>query len=101
MSAEAIVITVIITIFSAPIAWYIWRKLDQLFKNKSNEGIVKDYYKALQKKEIERKEELKEKQQIIDALKRSSISTLRLIERYDKPLNAILILQPSKTAGFY
>jgi len=91
MSAEAIIITIVITILSAPIAWYIWRKLDQLFKNKSNERIVKDYYEALQEKELERKEEFKEKQQIIDALKRSSISTSRLIERYDKPLNAILI----------
>jgi hypothetical protein len=89
-----IILTIVIPIILIPISWLVYRKLDQFFKTRKNEEIAEEYFSGLRDKDrhIDSLEkELGEKHQIINALKRSGISTARLIERYDKPLNAILI----------
>jgi len=72
--------------------------LDKLFLKKSNAEIIEIYEKRIEDRDREiealkkdqRKRE-KEKHHIIQSLKRSGLSTDKLIERYDKPLYSILI----------
>ncbi len=115
MSTEAILTTILITIITAPIVWFISWKLDQYFKVRRNQEIAKEYLQGLAIKdgaiserekriielESQKEKEAGEKRQIIEALRRSGISTTRLIERYDKPLNAILISYDYQTPAAF
>ncbi len=98
--------------YSAIIGWITSKLLNTFFKDRTIEKIIDTYEARLAEKEndIERlttqkysKE--KERNRIIKALKRSGLSTDKLVEKYDNPLNAILIsyatqVEQTKT-GYY
>lgn len=89
-------------IISAIVGWITSNILDKIFKReKTNEEILKlrtELIQQLEEKDKQiiklsdaRKGELKERQRIIDSIKRSGLSTEKLIDRYGKGLSAILI----------
>jgi hypothetical protein len=93
-------------IFSAIVGWFTSKILDRVFfrKKSNNEEIIGIYERRLaekdeliQKLEKAQKKRKKEKRRIIQSLKRSGLSTDKLVERYDKPLNAILISYSHQT----
>jgi hypothetical protein len=100
--------------FSAIVGWFTSKILDSVFfrKKGDNKEIIGTYERRLaekderiQKLEKSQKKREKEKRRIIQSIKRSGLSTDKLVERYDKPLNAILIsyvtqVEPSGT-GYY
>jgi hypothetical protein len=89
-------------IISAIVSWITSNILNKIFKReKTNEEIIKlrlELIRQLEEKDKQivklsdvQKEELKERQRIIDSIKRSGLSTEKLIDRYGKGLSAILI----------
>jgi len=79
------------------------RKTDQIIETLEERLAGKD--KSIERLRREQKRRAKERHHIVQALKRSGLSTDRLIDRYDKPLNAILIsyatqVEPTQK-GFY
>jgi len=80
-------------------SWIISHILDHIFSTgrKTEEIIITyerrlvDKEKSIEKLTREQKKAEKERLRVIDSLKRSGLSTEKLVERYDKPLNAILI----------
>jgi hypothetical protein len=82
------------------------------FSRNSNKEIVLVYEERLQEKDerirkltSEEKKHVRERLHVIQALKRSGLSTEKLVEKYDRPLNAILIsyvtqVKPGKR-GYY
>ena len=100
-------------IIDAIIGWVTSTILNRIFfKSRQNEEIVRAYERRLEKKDErierltrERKKREKEKHRIIESLKRSGLSTGKLVERYDKPLNAILISYVTQveqtSSGYY
>jgi hypothetical protein len=101
-------------ILSAVFGWFTSKVLDRIFfrKKSSNAELIGVYERRLaekdehiQKLEKAQKKREKEKRRIIQSLKRSGLSTDKLVDRYDKPLNAILIsyvtqVEPTGT-GYY
>lgn len=100
-------------IINAIISWITANILNRVFfRSRKPEKIIDDYEIRLKEKEkrikelaTESKKREKEKQRIIQSLKRSGLSTEKLVERYDSPLNAILIsyatqVEPTGT-GYY
>ncbi|MCK4614865.1 MAG: hypothetical protein KAU14_08680 [Thermoplasmata archaeon] len=91
----------------ALMSWGVARLLNSILKKKDNSEIVELLMNRIQTLEFE-KDDLRgsmqkekehqtaDKQQIISALKRKGISTDKLIERYNKPLFAILISYASQ-----
>lgn len=103
------IVLILKTLGDAILEWLIGKSLDErfpwLFKN--NLKIIEEYEKRIKGKDVhikklkerrERGEEKhkKEKARIIASLKRRGLSTDKLIEKYDKPLNAILISYSSQ-----
>jgi len=99
--------------FSAIISWVVsnilnrfffrTRKTDQIIE--ALEGRLAEKDKSIERLRKEQKRRAKERHRIVQALKRSGLSTDKLIDKYDKPLNAILIsyatqVEPT-TKGFY
>ena len=99
--------------FSAIISWIVSnilnrfffraRKTDQIVE--ALEGRLADKDKSIERLRKDQKRRTKERHRMIQALTRSGLSTDRLIDRYDKPLNAILIsyatqVEPTQK-GFY
>lgn len=89
-------------IIAAIIDWIVSNILDKIFKRqKTNEEIFKlrvEFLQRIEEKDRQitklnnaQKVELQEKQRIIDSIKRSGLSTEKLIDRYGKGLRAILI----------
>jgi hypothetical protein len=89
-------------IISAIVGWITGNILNKIFRReKNNEEIIKlrsELLRQLEEKDRqiiklndEQKDVIKEKQRIIDSIKRSGLSTEKLIDRYGKGLNAILI----------
>ena len=103
-----------ITIFiSAIVSWVINNILNRVFfRARKTEKIIDTYERKLAEKDKsireltrEQKKREKEKHRIFQSLKRSGLSTDKLVERYDRPLNAILIsyvtqVEPTGT-GYY
>ena len=100
-------------IISAIVSWITSNILTRIFfKARKIEEIIDTYERRIEEKEksIERltreqKKREKEKHRIFQSLKRSGLSVDKLVERYDKPLNAILIsyvtqVEPTGT-GYY
>jgi len=87
------------TIFNSIISWIVAKVLDLFFgKAKRNEEIIEIYEKRLEEKDMsieklrkETEKRGKERYRIIQSLKRSGLSVSKLVERYDRPLSAILI----------
>lgn len=79
--------------------WIIAKVLDRFFpKSKENENILRIYELRLKEKEKsieklrrESRRQEAERYRFIQALKRSGLSVSKLVERYDKPLNAIIV----------
>jgi len=89
-----------ISIIWGPIvSWFTTEILNRIFfRGRKTEEIINTYEKRLKEKDksiqkLERaqKKREKEKRRIIQSIKRSGLSTDKLVERYNKPLNAILI----------
>lgn len=86
-------------IFNAIVSWVVTNILNRVFfKTRNTSQIIETLEERLAQKEKnielltkEQKKRVKEKQHFVQALKRSGLSTEKLINRYDKPLNAILI----------
>jgi hypothetical protein len=89
-------------IISAIVGWITSNILNKIFKReKNNQEIIKlrsELLRQLEEKDHqiikltdEQKDIIKEKQRMIDSIKRSGLSTEKLINRYGKGLNAILI----------
>lgn len=89
-------------IISAIVSWITSNILNKLFRReKNNEEIIRlraELLKQLEERDRqiiklndEQREEIKEKRRIVDSIKRSGLSTEKLINRYGKSLNAILI----------
>lgn len=100
-------------IIGALVSWIISNILDRVFpRGRKNEEIIEIYERRIEEKEKsieelkrERKKREKERHRIIQSLKRSGLSTRKLVERYNKPLNTILIsymtqVEPTGT-GYY
>lgn len=100
-------------IIGAFVSWIISNILDRVFpRGRKNEEIIEIYERRIEEKEKsieelkrERKKREKERHRIIQSLKRSGLSTRKLVERYNKPLNTILIsymtqVEPTGT-GYY
>jgi hypothetical protein len=81
------------------ISWFIGQVLNRFFfKSRITEKIISTYELRLREKEWnitqlqqQTQAQQDEKQRMLSALKRSGISTDKIIEKYDKPLYAILI----------
>jgi len=97
----------------AIVSWVVNNILNRFFfRGRKNEEIIKVYERRILEKDQsiatlrrEQKKREKEKYRIIQSLKRSGLSVDKLVERYGKPLNAILIsyvtqVRPNKK-GFY
>lgn len=97
----------------AIVSWVVNNILNRFFfRGRKNEEIIKVYEGRILEKDQsiatlrrEQKKREKEKYRIIQSLKRSGLSVNKLVERYGKPLNAILIsyvtqVRPNKK-GFY
>ena len=86
-------------LFSAIIGWIVSNILNQFFFRarktgqiiETLEGRLAEKDKSIEQLRREQKRRTKEKHHIVQALKRSGLSTDKLISKYDKPLNAILI----------
>ena len=86
------------------IKWFMEKIWDRIFPKKNeNLEIIKIYEEKIQvleedKERLSKKKELTDKEiaRIIDSIKRSGFSTKRVIETYDKPLNAIFISYASQ-----
>ncbi len=86
-------------IISAIVGWITSNILNRIFfRARKTDEIIKIYEKRIQEKEKsleritrEQKKGEKEKHRIIQSLKRSGLSTDKLVERYDNSINAILI----------
>ena len=113
MDANTIIIIIVGAIVSGIIGWIITKVLNRFFlKARKNKEIINTYEKRLEEKEKsiekltrEQKKREKEKHRIIQSLKRSGLSTRKLVERYNRPLNTILIsymtqVEPTGT-GYY
>lgn len=105
-------------VISAIVSWIVNNILNRFFfRARKNEEIIKARERRILERRIsekdrsiaklrrEQKKREKEKYHIIQSLKRSGLSTDKLVERYDKPLNAILIsyvtqVRPNKK-GYY
>lgn len=87
------------TIYQATIGWLIGKILDLIFsRNKQNDAIISAYEKRLKENELiiknlenESHRREQESQRVFQSIKRSGISVDKLVEKYDRPLNAILI----------
>lgn len=105
-----IFIVIIIPVGLIFLGWIINRVLDRFFfKPKMNEKIItmydsrfteqdKSYRERLEEKDRkietvtrEQRKRQRESHRIIESLKRSGLSTGKLVQRFDRPLNAILI----------
>lgn len=97
----------------AIVSWVVNNILNRFFfRSRKNEEIIKVYERRILERDQsiatlrrEQKKREKEKYRIIQSLKRSGLSVDKLVERYGKPLNAILIsyvtqVRPNKK-GFY
>lgn len=97
----------------AIVSWVVNNILNRFFfRGRRNEEIIKVYERRILERDQsiatlrrEQKKREKEKYRIIQSLKRSGLSVDKLVERYGKPLNAILIsyvtqVRPNKK-GFY
>lgn len=97
----------------AIVSWVVNNILNRFFfRGRKNEEIIKVYERRILERDQsiatlrrEQKKREKEKYRIIQSLKRSGLSVDKLVERYGKPLNAILIsyvtqVRPNKK-GFY
>jgi hypothetical protein len=100
-------------IIGAIVSWITSNILNRIFfRGRKTEEIINTYEKRLEEKDKsiekiirEREKGEREKYRIIQSIKRSGLSTDKLVERYDKPLNAILIsyatqVEPTGT-GYY
>jgi len=100
-------------LFSAAVGWVVSNILNRFFfrARKTNqiieamEGRLADKDKSIERLMKGEKRRTKERHHIVQALKRSGLSADKLIDKYDKPLNAILIsyatqVEPA-TSGFY
>lgn len=100
-------------LINAIVSWIVNNILNRFFfRGRKNEEIIKVYERRILEKDQslatlrrEQKRREKEKYHIIQSIKRSGISTEKLIERYDRPLNAILISYASQkeltSRGYY
>jgi hypothetical protein len=70
------------------------RKTEQIME--ALEGRLAEKDKDIERLRKEQRKRVKERHHIVQALKRSGISTDKLINKYDKPLNAILISYASQ-----
>ena len=83
----------------AIVSWVVNNILNRFFfRGRKNEEIIKVYERRILERDQsiatlrrEQKKREKEKYRIIQSLKRSGLSVDKLVERYGKPLNAILI----------
>lgn len=85
------------------ISWIVGKLMDKFFSNKKeNEELILlrnerlKLHDKINQLENEKENKEQEKKRFIDSLKRRGISTDKLIERYDKPLMAILISYASQ-----
>lgn len=90
------------------ISWIVGRILDRLYPNRnSNDTLIKDLNKRVAELQEDKEKLTKsfqkdqktqdtEKRRIIDSLKRRGISVDKLIQKYDKPILAILISYASQ-----
>lgn len=86
-------------IIGAIVSWITSKILNRIFfRARKTEEIINTYERRIEEKEKsiekltrEQKKREKEKHRIIQSLKRSGLSTDKLVERYDNPINAILI----------
>jgi len=88
-------------IISAVVSWIVNNILNRLFPGftaRNNKALIEAYERRIQEKDKsikrltrEQKRREKERFRIIQSLKRSGLSASKLVERYDKPLNAILL----------
>jgi len=85
-------------------SWIVCKILDKIFSKKGeNEKIIQKYqqhiFELQNKKDAAEAEALNEKFKVLkitDSLKRTGVSVEKLIDRYNKPLNAILISYASQ-----
>ena len=99
MDTSTIIIIIISALVSGILGWIITKALNRMFgKEKKNQEILLAYEKRLQDKEknieqltnVQKRRE-KEKLRILQSIKRSGLSTTKIVEKYNKPLNAIII----------
>ena len=102
-------------VIGAIISWIVNNILNRVFPfltARNNEALIETYEgriaekdKSIEKLRKEQKKREREKHHIIQSLKRSGLSANKLIERYSRPLNAILISYATQveetSTGYY
>lgn len=101
---EWILLKIADTVFGKLVGNYLEENFPRLFKNKNKEllRMRESRIRELEgKRSAEKVEHEEERIRIINALKRKSVSTDKLIDKYTKPLNAILISYSAQEEGSF